>query len=79
VVGQLNGDSAFTAALEESSDLTTWAAVPDVTFPTVGEENTAVSRTFTRTARYVRANVTVSGDDSDGNVCVLVGGQKKMV
>ncbi len=78
-VGSLNGDTAFTASIEESSDLTTWTAVPGVSFPIVNEESTAVSQSFQRTSRYVRAKVTISGDDSDGNACVIVGGQKKTV
>jgi hypothetical protein len=78
-VGQITGDSAVTATLEESHDATTWAAVSDVSFPVVDEESAAVVRTFTRTRRYVRAVVAVSGDDHDVYAGVLVGGQKKTV
>ncbi|MEI4884435.1 hypothetical protein, partial [Klebsiella pneumoniae] len=60
-VGQITGDSAVTATLEESHDSTTWAAISDVSFPVVDEESMAVVRTFTRTRRYVRAVVAVSG------------------
>jgi hypothetical protein len=77
-VGQITGDSAVTATLEESHDQTTWAAVAGVTFPLVDEESSAVVRTFHRTRRYVRAVVAVSGD-ADVYASVLIGGQKKTV
>jgi hypothetical protein len=76
--GEVTGDTAFTATIEESHDQTTWVDI-DVDFPDVVDGNTTVVRSFPRTRRYVRAVVAVSGGDADGNVGVLIGGQKKTV
>lgn len=76
-VGTLVEDTAVGGSLEESDDGDTWTEVAGAAFPEVTAANAVPVIAFRRTARYVRANLTVDGPDPEADAAILVGQQKK--
>jgi len=76
-IGFFEDEQSWTGRIEQSADGTTWAAISGAAFVAVtGGENTQAIR-FTRSARYLRYAVSVSGADPEVQLAVLIGQLKK--
>ncbi len=76
-IGGLAGGTTVSVEFEQSSNGSSWSAVPtDIPAQAAGGV-TAV--TFTRDARYLRCQVALTGGSPSADVAVLVGQQKKVV
>jgi hypothetical protein len=78
-VGTLAAGTTVGGYLEESADASSWAAVPGAEFTSVTTANSVRAVTFRRTARYVRAAVTVAGGSPSAALVVIVGQGKKLI
>ena len=76
-IGFFEDEQSWTGRIEQSADGTTWTAISGAAFAAVtGGEDTQAIR-FTRTARYLRYAVGVSGADPEVQLAVLIGQVKK--
>ena len=74
LLGQLGVGTTLAAKLQESSDLVTYVDVPDGAFPTFATGIDTHLLGFTRTRRYVRMRLDISGS---ADVCAAIGQQRK--
>ncbi len=79
LTGTVAGGTTVGGKVQESADGTTWTDITGATFPNTTVSNTAKAITFTRTARYARCVVTLSGGSPSAGVCAAVGEQQKAV
>lgn len=75
--GAFEDEQSWAGRVEQSADGTTWAAISGATFAAVTEGPDTQAIRFTRTARYLRYAVTVTGADPDAQLAVLFGQAKK--
>lgn len=76
-VGALSAGGQVACVLEESDDQDAWDAIEDGEFPDVAAGTQTRAITFTRSRRYVRAALTLTGTTPSAGLAVLVGQQKK--
>lgn len=72
-VGALAPDTEVGGYLQESADGETWDDGPIAAFPDVTEAYTARAVNFRRSARYVRAVLTLDGPSPEANAAILIG------
>jgi hypothetical protein len=77
-VGALTGDAVVTGSIEQSADGSSWSAISGAAFAAADAANGIQLIQFTRTARYVRWAVTITGDDPTALVAVAFMQQKKV-
>lgn len=79
IVGEVDGTSVvINGKLQESVDGTTWTDIAGATFTTVTTSFTTETISFRRTARYVRANITITGTDLGVRHAVVLGQLRKL-
>jgi hypothetical protein len=79
-VGTVADETSLTGHIEESpTGTSSWTAITGATFEVVTGSNNVQGIRFTRTARYVRWVVTITGDTPSANVAVLIGEPKKTI
>lgn len=76
-IGAFTDGPTWTGRVEESADGTSWSAIPGASFAPVTEAGDTQVIRFTRTARYVRYAVGITGTGPQADIAVLVGEQKK--
>ena len=77
-LGNLEEDTTVTVAFEQSSGDGSWAEVT-TTLPTLTAANAVSVVALSRTARYLRCQVTLGGGTPQADIAVLIGQQKKVV
>ena len=81
-LGALQTNAVVYLTVKESDDNTTFAALTDTTNTNTGnlvtgDSNTLVIKSFQRSKRYVRADLTISGTNANGFVVASLLAQKK--
>jgi hypothetical protein len=80
IVGAASGTSpTLTGRIQESSDNSIWADIPNAAFTAVTASNNVQVLTFDRTRRYVRYARTIGGTSPAFLLSVLIGQQRKTV
>ena len=72
LVGELGDEQTFELAFQESDNNSTWSAIAGSGVPGLAAD-TVVLHTFPRTKRYLRCQVTLTGDTPTVTLAVLVG------
>ncbi len=76
-IGTFADGPTWSGRIEESADGTTWTAITGASFTDVTESDDTQVIRFTRTARYLRYAVTITGSSPSAGIAVVIGEQKK--
>jgi hypothetical protein len=80
LTGGLDPGTGVSIAFEEShSPLSGWAAIPSSSTPSTSAAEAVTCVSFSRTKRYVRCLVNLTGTAPQAAVAVLVGQQRKVL
>jgi hypothetical protein len=78
-VGTLATGTTVGGYLEESADGVSWDGIAGADFAPVTTANSIRAVTFRRSARYVRAVVTLAGSSPQAHLAVVIGQEAKLV